>query len=285
VEANNVGSNQMQVIRKTLRSNSMVLMGKNTMIRKVIRGHLAKNPKLEEVLPFVRGNIGFIFTKGDLGDIKTKVTSLKVEAPARVGTIAPADVTVVAGPTGLEPTQTSFLQALNIPSKINKGQVEIINDFLLIKKGDRIGQSEAALLAKINIKPFSYGLQAKAVYDNGSVYDADVLNWTENDIIQKFLNGVRNVTALSLATSFPSSSSVPHLVLNGYKNVLSLGLGADFSFPRLEKLKSAASAAPPPAAAGKKDVEKPGKPEKPAEKPAEPEPAEEETDMGLSLFD
>jgi large subunit ribosomal protein LP0 len=286
VEANNVGSNQMQMIRKNLRGHSVVLMGKNTMIRKVIRSHLAKNPKLEEVLPFVRGNIGFIFTKGDLADVKTKVTALKVDAPARVGGIAPSDVTVPAGATGLEPTQTSFLQALNIPSKINKGQVEIINDFLLIKKGDRIGQSEAALLTKLSIRPFSYGLQAKAVYDNGTVYDAAVLDLTEKEILEKFLTGVRNVTALSLATSFPSSVSVPHLLLGGYKNVLAVGFGTNFTFPRLEKLKSAASAAPPPAAAPAKEADKPAPAAaKPAAKKPEPEPEPEEEDMALSLFD
>jgi large subunit ribosomal protein LP0 len=290
VEATNVGSNQMQVIRKTLRGNSVVLMGKNTMIRKAMRHHLAKNPRLEGLLDFVRGNIGFIFTRGDLSDVKAKVTALKVDAPARVGSIAPANVTVPAGPTGLEPTQTSFLQALNIPSKINKGQVEIVNDFLLIKTGDRIGQSEAALLTKLNIRPFKYGLHVKMVYDDGSIYDPVVLDLTEKEILEKFMNGVRNVTALGLGLSFPSSLSVPHLMLNGYRNVLALGLGADYSFPRLEKLKSAAASAPAPSApapagkdagkdAGKKDT---GKAPEPVKAP-EPEPEEEE--LGLSLFD
>jgi large subunit ribosomal protein LP0 len=285
VEATNVGSNQMQQIRKQLRGTSVVLMGKNTMIRKVIRSHLAKNPSLEELLPHVRGNIGFIFTKGDLGDVKKKVEALKVDAPAKVGTIAPSSVTVPAGPTGLEPTQTSFLQALNIPSKINKGQVEIINDFLLIKTGDRIGQSEAALLSKLNIRPFSYGLKAKTVFDDGNVYGAEVLSMTDQDILDKFIAGVRNVAALGLALSFPTTAALPHVLVNGYKNVLAIAFATEFSFPRAEKLKKAAAAGPapsvPPAAAkgGPKEEKKEEK------KPEKEEPAEEEADMGLSLFD
>jgi len=283
VEATNVGSNQMQQIRKQLRGNSVILMGKNTMIRKVIRGHLAKNPSLEELLPYVRGNIGFIFTKGDLAEIKKKVEALKVDAPAKVGTTAPESVTVPAGPTGLEPTQTSFLQALNIPSKINKGQVEIINDYLLIKEGDKIGQSEAALLAKLSIRPFSYGLKAKTVFDDGNIYDAAVLTMTDQDILDKFIAGVRNVASVGLALSFPTTVAVPHIVSNGYKNVLAIAFATTFSFPRADKFKNAAAAAPaarpPPAAA---PAEK--KPAKVEEKKPEPEP-EEETDMGLSLFD
>lgn len=48
VGADNVGSKQMQQIRTTLRGNAVVLMGKNTMIRKAIRGHIERNPALEK---------------------------------------------------------------------------------------------------------------------------------------------------------------------------------------------------------------------------------------------
>jgi large subunit ribosomal protein LP0 len=281
----------MQLIRKTLRGNSVILMGKNTMIRKAIRGHLAKNPRLEDILNYVKGNVGFIFTKGDLADVKSKVMALKVDAPARVGAVAPADVVVPPGPTGLEPTQTSFLQALNIPSKINKGQVEIMNEVVLVRKGERIGQSEAALLQKLNIKPFKYGLNVTAVYEDGSVYEPSVLDLTEADIIARFTAAARNVTALGLSLSFPTSSAVPHLLIDGYKNVLAVGLAADFSFPRLAKLKSAvaAAAAPPAPAAsapaqqkGEKEEKKEKKEEKKEEEKQE-EPAEEEG-FYLDLF-
>jgi len=296
VEADNVGSNHMQKIRIQLRGQAVVLMGKNTMIRKALRGHLEKNPRLEELLPTVRGNVGFIFTKGDLASVKAKVVSLRVDAPAKVGVIAPNDVTVPAGPTGLEPTQTSFLQALNIPSKINKGQVEIINDFLLLKKGDKVGQSEAALLQKLSIRPFTYGLVVKSVFDEGMIYDAAVLDPTEKELLDRFATGVRNVAALGLQISFPTTAAVPHLLVNAYTNLLAIAAASDVTFKRAEKIKSFlsnpsafASAGPPPAAAVKEEKKGGGGGEKAAakkEEKKEPEPpAEEEADMGLSLFD
>ena len=49
VKADNVGSKQMQAIRATLRKeNTALLFGKNTMMRKAIRGHLENNPNLEK---------------------------------------------------------------------------------------------------------------------------------------------------------------------------------------------------------------------------------------------
>ena len=82
---------------------------------------------------------------------------LPTRAPARSGTVAPCDVIVPAGPTGCDPGQTAFFQALAIPTKIAKGQIEIISDVKLITLGEKVGSSEAALLQKLNIKPFSYG--------------------------------------------------------------------------------------------------------------------------------
>lgn len=50
------------------------------------------------------------------------------------------------------------VQALNIPTKINRGTVEIVSDVHLIKATEKVGGSEATLLSKLGIKPFSYGL-------------------------------------------------------------------------------------------------------------------------------
>jgi len=284
VGADNVGSAQMAKIRHALRGKAVLLMGKNTMIRKAIRGHIENNKDLEALLPHVRNNIGFVFAKDDLPEVKKRLTELKVAAPAKAGTFAPVDVIVPAGPTGMEPTQTSFLQALNIPSKITRGQVEIINDVHLIKKGTKVGASEANLLAKLDIKPFFYGLIIMTVYDSGSIYDPSVLDLTDDDILGKFRNGVRNVAALSLAVHYPTLASIPHNIINGYKRVLSIGLGTTYSFPKLEEVKKAmSSAASAPAPVVKKEETK--APAKEVKKKEEPKEEEEDADLGLGLFD
>lgn len=263
VGADNVGSNQMQRIRQSLRGNAEILMGKNTMVRKVLREYAESNKKVEPITPLVKNNVGFVFTNGDLNLVEQKLLAERVGAPAKAGIIAPNDVFVPKGPTGMEPTQTSFLQALNIASKINKGQVEIVSDVHLIKKGDKVGSSEATLLQKLSIKPFSYGLTLLHVYDNGSVYDPSVLKWTDKDILEKFQTGVANVASLSLAIGYPTLASLPHALSNAYKRVLAVAVETEYSFPAAQKIKDylanpsafaasapAAAAAAPAAAAG-----------------------------------
>ncbi|XP_055979475.1 60S acidic ribosomal protein P0-like [Sorex fumeus] len=133
VGTDNVGSRQMQQIRMPLRGKAVVLMGKNTMMRKAIRGHLENNPVLEELLPHIRGNVGFVFTKEDLTEIRDMLLANKVPAAACAGAIAPCEVTVPAQNTGLGPEKTSFFQALGITTKISRGTIEILSDVQLMR--------------------------------------------------------------------------------------------------------------------------------------------------------
>jgi len=278
----NVGSNQMQKIRIELRGKAQMVMGKKTIMRKVIRGLTAegKQSPWETVLPHVKGNISFVFSKGDLHEVKKILEGNKVSSAARAGTIAPNDVVVPAGNTGMEPTKTSFFQALSIPTKISKGQVEIISDVPLIRTGQKVGSSEASLLQMLNIKPFKYGLRLLTVFEDGGLYEAKVLDITPDDIVNKFRAGVLKIAALGLQIGYPTIASVPHSIVRGFKNVIAVGLITGYSFPKLEEFKNASAAAPAkaaPAAEAKKE-EKPKKEEK-KEEPVE------EVDMGLSLFD
>jgi len=237
VGADNVGSNQMQKIRRSLRGKAEVLMGKNTMIRKVLREYGEYNPRVDALATLVKNNVGFVFSNGDLNEIEKKLLEYRVGAPAKVGIVAPMDVWVPKGPTGMEPTQTTFLHALNISSKINRGQVEIISDVHLIKAGNKVRSSEATLLQKLNIKPFSYGLTLLHIYDNGSVYDPSVLKLTDMDILAKFRAGVANVASFSLSIGYPTLASLPHVLSNAYKSVLALAVETEYTFPAAQKIK------------------------------------------------
>lgn len=287
VGVDNVGSRQMQEIRMSLRGHADILMGKNTMIRKAIRGHMQKNPALEKLLPSIVGNVGFVFTKGDLADVKEKILDKKVAAPAKAGAIAPIDVILPAQNTGMGPEKTSFFQALSIPTKISRGTIEILNDIHIIKKNEKVGASEATLLNMLNISPFTYGLIILQVYDSGTVFSPEVLDITPDILRAKFLTGVQCLASLSLAINYPNLASVPHILVNGFKNLLAVAAESDVTFKQAEKLKeylkdpskfAAAVVAAAPVAAAKK--EQPKKEEKKKE-----ESDDEEADMGFGLFD
>lgn len=287
VGVDNVGSKQMQQIRHSLRQDATLLMGKNTMIRKAIRGYLEKNPGLEKLLPHIKSNIGFVFTDKDLSEVRDKILDNKVQAPARAGALAPCDVKIPAQNTGLGPEKTSFFQALSIPTKISKGTIEILNEIHLIKNGDKVGASEATLLNMLNISPFTYGLVIRQVYDSGTVFDPEILDITSDDLRARFLEGVRNVAAVSLSIGYPTLASVPHSIVNGLKNLIAVALETDIDFEAAKRAKEyikdpskfAAVAAAPAAAAGGAAAAKKEEAKK------EESEEEEDDDMGFGLFD
>lgn len=280
-----VGSNQMQQIRKTIRGKGVVLMGKNTLIRKVLRERAEKNPQWESLLPYVVGNIGFIFTNGDLNALRTVVTSNKVPASAKTGVVAPIDVVIPPGPTGLDPGQTSFFQTLNIGTKIVKGSIEMTTSSKVCTKGEKISASAVALLAKLNIRPFQYGVTVDTVYENGSAFSVKVLDMGEAELVAMFANSAGRLAALSFALGYINQATIPHSFGRAFKMLCSLALATDYHFDELKAVKEmiANPAAFAPAAPAAKGEEKAAAAAKPAAKAPEPEP-EEEAAPAVDLF-
>jgi len=293
VTIDNVGSNQMQKVRLALRGKAVVLMGKNTIMRKVIREHLGNNPRLETLLPHIVGNIGFVFTnEKDIRGIRDVVLKNKVPAAAKSGTMAPIDVFVPPGATGLDPGQTSFFQALNIATKITRGSIEIINQVHLIKRGDKVTLSHVALLSKLNIQPFFYGINVLKVYEDGTVFGSDILDMGKEELYAKFFNGVRKIAALSLAIGYPTIASLPTILGGGFRKLLAISMATNYDFDEAKKFKQlmasgAAAAAAAPAAAPKEEKKGGGGKPKAEEKPKEPEPEPDDSGdvMGGGLFD
>lgn len=236
VNVDNVGSNQMHQIRVALRGKGVVLMGKNTMVRRALRTVLSESPQFERLLPHVRGNIGFVFASGDLKEVRDIIVANKVAAPARAGAFAPEDVSVPAGNTGMEPGKTSFFQALGIPTKIARGTIEIVSDVKVVFAGTRVGPSEATLLNMLNISPFTYGMTVIQIYDAGNTFSPAVLDVSEDELVQRFLTGITTIASISLALNYPTIVSVVHSLVNSYKNLLAVSLVTEYTFEGSEKV-------------------------------------------------
>jgi len=269
IGVDNVGSKSLAQNRKKLRVRDIhILMGKNTIIRKVLNvradkleaeGKLKQAQNARNFLDMVEGNVGFCFLPKNesIAALRDHFAQDKVQTAAKAGIAAPDNVLVPAGPTGQDPSQTSFFQALDIPTKINRGQVEIVSDVKLITKGEKIGRSAAELLVMLGIKPFYYGITVQHVYDKGEVYPADVLDISPSDVASAFNSAVREVAALCLALNYPTAASVPHSIMDAYKNMLAIGMACkNYSWENLAKVEailadpSAFATAAAPAAGG-----------------------------------
>jgi len=271
----NVRSLQFQKIRAMLRGKAEIVMGKNSLMKRAVRLLIKSEGRsdLNALLPYLKRNVGivFVYDTFSLREVKKIFENETVGAPAKAGQTAQCDVVLPAGPTGLEPTMTSFLQAVGISSKIVKSQIDIVSDTVLFRKGERVGASAAMLCLKMKIMPFKYGLEPVICYEDRSLFDPSVLDITEDAIFARFSDAVNTVASISLAAGYPTAASVPHSFNNAFKNVLAVAVATEYSFPAAEEIKkllsdpdalaklqaAAATAAPAGAkAAEKKEVKK-----------------------------
>lgn len=289
VKLENVTSNQVQQTRLALRQKKLgdMVCGKNTVVKKAIdirlkapeeddqdyefrKTHYTNVPQIEKLLDCCKGKVGFIFSDAPVHELKPLIENNKIPAPAKVGTFAPLEVVIPPGPTGLDPSQISFFHTLNISTKIQKGQIEIVKEFRVCEKGKKIGNSEAAILQKLNIKPFAFGMEILFVYDDGAILTPDIFNIDPEALLGKIRGAANSLAAISLAIGQPNMLSIPHMIKNGFKSIASIALETGLKIKQLENLSSAPAAGAKTAAPtqAKQEAAKPAVEEKPAEEEA-----------------
>jgi len=239
VEVDNVGSNQVHEIRKAMRGTAVLYCGKNTQMRRVIRELEEEGrTELEKVRLACKLNIAFVFTNESLPVIRDMIVENKKASPAKANAVAQVSVTIPKGITSLEPSMTSFLQALNISSKITKGSIEIVNDVELFKAGEKVDASQAALLQKLDILPFAYGLVPIGVFDGNSLFAPAVLDINDAEILNSFTNCIKNTVCISLECGMPTVASVPYSILLSFANLLAVAAETEHTFKEAEKIKA-----------------------------------------------
>merc|ERR1712086_1072203 len=215
VQADNVGSNQLHEIRKALRGKAVIYCGKNTQMRRVIRKLIeAGRIDLEPLVGCLQLNVALVFTNENLGDMRDLLKQNYMPAAAKAGSIAQVDVSIEKGITSLEPTQTNFLQA-----------------------GDKVDASQAALLQKLGICPFAFGLDVVMAFDDGALFAPAVLDITDASIAATFQFACKNIAAISIEQGTPTLVSVPYSILLAYANLLAIAAETDMSFKQADSVR------------------------------------------------
>ncbi len=190
--------------------------------------HGGRIPELQVLVPLLKDKVALIFCDAPVFTLKTKIEANKIPTEARVGVVSPVDFAVPAGPTGLDPSQINFFHALNISTKIVKGQIEITKDFRVCTIGKKIKASEAALLKKLNLRPFEYGMKISSCYESGAILPNEVINIDPASLLVKLQAGIKNLAGLSLEAGYPIEATVPLIIANSFKNIAALSLESGY---------------------------------------------------------
>lgn len=227
VDLQNLPSAQMQEIRKKLRGKADIRIYKLEILRRALAG-----TGLATLEKYIAGPTGIITSSENPFALYRLAKKNRSKAAAKAGAVAQKDIIVPAGETDLPAGPVlGDLKIAKIDVKLEKGKVVVAKDSLVAKKGEAISERAANALNKLGLKPVEVGLNIKAVYENGEIYGAEILDIDE----EQFMRNLRGCHAaainLSVAAGIVNSVSVLLLIQKAAQNARALALSANIITP------------------------------------------------------
>jgi len=183
------------------------------------------------------GLCGLVFTFSHPQVICSIIKSECLWDKVSKGISCPVDIYMPKGILPLDPSQTSFFPALNIATKISRGKVEIINDVLLIKKGEIVtSDSIIGLLSKLQMSPIPKVVSIKIISNLGYLVNPDDLIKQDERIMERFGNTLRDIECLCSEINYPTILNFMRTVWNGYTNLYAVCMETDYSFSHGERI-------------------------------------------------
>jgi large subunit ribosomal protein L10 len=171
VSVKGLPSKQFQEIKKAIREDAFVQMTKKNIVIRALNKFGKKSILLLE--NHINADIALVISDKDGYELAGIMASKKTPAYAKTGQIAPNDIEVKAGPTDLVPGPAiSELGAVGIQIAVEDGKIAIKADKVILNGGQEIKENVASLLQKLDIKPFTVGLNPLVIYDveSGKIY-------------------------------------------------------------------------------------------------------------------
>jgi mRNA turnover protein 4 len=150
----NLRNNVFKDMKADLRDSSRFFMGSN----KVMQVALGKGPEdeqrdgLHKLSSHVRGHAGVCFSNLSAADLASALERYATADFARTGSVASETVVVergpVRGPHGglMEHTMEPTLRKNGMPTKLNRGVIELLADHVVCKEGEHVSPQAAILL-------------------------------------------------------------------------------------------------------------------------------------------
>ena len=216
---------QLQTMRKTLGDKAILKMSRKNFIKIALAN---SNKEVEGLADYLEGQPAMVFTDMNPFKLFKILEDSKTEAPAKAGAIAPADIVVPAGDTSFPPGPIlGELQQAGINAKIDKGSIVVQEDAVVVKEGEAVPKDVADVLTKLEIHPMEVGIDLLAVYEDNTIYTADVLEIDEEETKTNIATAYQNAINLSVFAGIVNSQSAPILIQQAARDAMNLAINAN----------------------------------------------------------
>jgi large subunit ribosomal protein L10 len=226
-----IPSNQLQLMRKSLRGIADLKMCRNSLIDRALA---ESSDEVKQINKYVEDQTALLFTNENPFKLFKILDKGKTSAPMKAGGVAPKDIVVEKGPTSFPPGPiVGELTGAGIPAGIEGGKVVIRQTKTVAKKGDVVDAKLASILSRLEIHPMELGLDLRAVYEHGMIYESKILSVDETTYTNNLTLAVQHAFNLSVNSAYPAKATISTLLTKAASQSRNLAINAEVMMPEI----------------------------------------------------
>jgi large subunit ribosomal protein L10 len=229
VDVAGIPSRQLQSMRRGLHGSAEIRMSRNTL---TVRALEEVSDGLEELTDYVSGQVAFVGTNDNPFGLYQQLEASKTPAPISAGEIAPNDIVIPEGDTGVDPGPfVGELQQVGAAARIMDGSIHVTEDSKVLEAGEPVSEELEGVLAELGIEPKEVGLDLRGVFSDGVRFEPDELAIDIEEYRSDVAAAASAARNLSVNAAFPTAETVPTLLANAAGDAKALGVFAAIEDP------------------------------------------------------
>ena len=224
VDLTGIPSRQLQDMRRELHGQAELRMSRNTLIERALD---EVSEGVEGLADFVSGHVGLIGTDDNPFGLFKQLEASKTSAPIGAGEVAPNDVVIPEGDTGVDPGPfVGELQQVGADARIQEGSIQVMSDSQVLDAGEEVSADLANVLGELGIEPKEVGLDLRAVYGDGVLFEPDELAIDVDEYRADVRSAAAAARNLSVDAGYPTARTAGTLLARAAGDAKAVGLFA-----------------------------------------------------------
>ncbi|QKY19841.1 50S ribosomal protein L10 [Halolamina sp. CBA1230] len=219
-----IPSRQLQSMRRGLYGTAEVRMSRNTLMTRAVQ---EVDEGLEQLAEQISGEVAFVGTNDNPFGLYKELEASKTPAPIGAGEVAPNDIVIPEGDTGIDPGPfVGELQSVGASARIMEGSIKVTEDSHVLDAGETVSEDLANVLSEMGIEPKEVGLDLRAVYADGVLFEPDELAIDVDEYREDVQAAAAAARNLSVNAAYPTAENAGTLLAKAAGEAKSVGLEA-----------------------------------------------------------
>jgi len=225
VEYKNIPAKQIQEMRTLLRGKVKIRVAKITLMKIAIDKIKKKN--ISELKRYLRGQVALVLSDEDPFRVTKLLEENRTRRIAKSGEVVTQDIIIPKGETDFPPGPiVGDLQMLNIPARIERGKVVILEDAPIIRAGETVTPKIAEILSRFDIRPIEIGFRIITVYEDGILYPPEILHISVEEYKDRIARCARECLNISVNATIFNRYSIEPIIINAFEKSRNLAINA-----------------------------------------------------------